>query len=186
MTTTLLQKTKRWTYAEYLGLPDDLNIHEIIEVELYVTPAPTPKHQKVSLNLAFRLQKYLEEHPIGEIYEAPVDVLLDPQTVVQPDILFISKERLSIVTEKNIQGPPDLVVEISSPGTVQKDRILKVKVYARSGVKHLWIIDPDNQTLEAFTLDNQSYRLVECLAGEEEFRPPLFPDLILPLKKVWG
>ena len=186
MSTTTIQKHNIWTYKDYLNLPNDRNIYEIIEGELHMTPAPTPKHQKVSLNLAYFIKKHIENHPIGEIIVAPIDVLLNPQTVVQPDILFISKDNLAIITDKHIQGPPDLVIEISSPGTIQKDRILKVRTYAKFGVKHLWLVDPDNQTLEAFELDKETYRLVKCLTGEEVFNPPLFPDLSIPLKELWG
>ncbi len=186
MSTTTIQKHKIWTYKDYLNLPEDRNIYEIIEGELYMTPAPTPKHQNVSLNLAYLMKIYIEDHPIGKIFIAPIDVLLDPKTVVQPDILFILKDNLAMIRDKNIQGPPDLVIEISSPGTIQKDRILKVRTYARFGVKRLWLVDPDNQTFEAFELDKDTYRLVKCLAGEEVFRPPLFPDLSIPLKELWG
>ena len=185
MSAQAIQKNKRWTYDDYINLPDDHNIYEIIEGNLYMTPAPTPKHQNVSLNLAFLIKSYLKEHLIGKIYEAPIDVLLGQQTVVRPDILFISKKYLSIVAEKNIQGPPDLVVEIISPGTIQKDRILKVKTYAKFGVKYLWLIDPDNQTLEAFELAKETCRLIESLAGEEVFNPSLFPGLSIPLKELW-
>ncbi len=185
MSAQAIQKNKRWTYDDYINLPDDHNIYEIIEGNLYMTPAPTPKHQNVSLNLAFLIKRYLKEHLIGKIYESPIDVLLGQQTVVQPDVLFILTENLSIITDKNIQGAPDLVIEIYSPGTIQKDRILKVKSYAKFGVKHLWLIDPDNQTLEAFELDKETYRLVECLAGEEVFYPSIFPGLNIPLKELW-
>ncbi|HDH00803.1 MAG TPA: Uma2 family endonuclease [Nitrospirae bacterium] len=124
---------------------------------------------------------------IGKVFISPIDVLLDSHTVVQPDIIFISKNNLSIITEKNIQGNPNLTIEILSPGTIQKDRIVKMKTYAKHGIKHLWLIDPENQTLESFELDRKkTCRLVSGIAGEEEFKPSLFPNLTIPLKKLWG
>jgi len=185
MVPPLLEKKKAWTYKDYLTLPEDNNLYEIIDGELYMTPAPTPLHQKVSHNLQRLLGNFVKQHDRGDIYPAPVDVVFDSSNIVQPDIIFISRENRSIVKEKNIQGAPDLVIEIVSPGTFQKDRVFKMKIYARYGVKNLWLIDPHNRTLEAFELDKETYRLVDALAGEEIFRPSLFPDLTIPLKEIW-
>ena len=186
MSTTVLQEKKVWTYDDYLTLPDDLNTYEIIEGELYMTPAPTTKHQKITRNLFRILDQYVSQQHSGEVLFSPIDVVLAPLNVVQPDIVYISKENLSIITEKNIQGAPDLVIEILSPGTIQKDRITKMKVYAKHGIKHLWLIDPDNQTLEAFELDRRkTYRVINALAGKEDFTPPLFKGLTIRLKEVW-
>lgn len=188
MSTTAIQKKKIWTYDDYVTLPDDLNIYEVIEGELYMTPAPVPKHQEVCHNLQRILGNHVRKHNLGKIYPAPIDVVLDKSNVLQPDILFISKDNLSVIGEKNIQGAPDLVIEILSPTTVKKDRIIKMKTYARHGIKNLWFIDPNNQTLEAFELDakRKTYRLTSGLTGEEEFSPSLFPDLCIPLKDLWG
>lgn len=186
MSTTAIQKKKIWTYDDYLTLPDDLNIYEIIEGELFMTPAPTTKHQKVSRNLFRLLDRHLTEHPDGEAFYSPIDVVLSRHTVVQPDIIFISKDNLSIITEKNIKGTPDLVIEILSPTTGQKDRIVKMNTYAKHGIRNIWLIDPDNRTLEVFELDRKkTYRLILGLAGEAEFKPSLFPGLTIPLKEAW-
>ncbi len=186
MQITVTQKNKIWTYDDYITLPDDLNIYEIIEGELYMAPAPIPKHQKICHNIQRLLGNYLQKNNAGEIYPSPVDVVFDKSNILQPDIIFIARDNLSIVTEKNIQGPPNLVIEILSPSTIRKDRISKLRVYARFEVKNVWIIDPDNQTLEAFELGKEkNYHLISSIAGEEEFRPSLFPDLIIPLKEIW-
>ncbi len=186
MPTTVLQKKKVWTYSDYLTLPDDRNIYEVMEGELYMTPAPTTKHQRITRNLFRILDQYVLQQHSGEVLFSPIDVVFDPLNVVQPDIIFISKDNLSIITEKNIQGTPNLIIEVLSPGTIQKDRIVKMKIYAKYGIKHLWLIDPENQTLESFELDRKkTYRFVSGIAGEEEFKPSLFPNLTIPLKKIW-
>lgn len=186
MATTAIQKRQNWTYDDYVTLPDDLNIYEVIEGELYMAPAPTTKHQVVSMNMERKLDNYVKKQDAGIIFHAPIDVVLSPDNVVQPDIIFISKGNMSIITEKNIQGSPDLVIEILSPSTIRKDRITKMKVYAKHHIKNLWLIDPENQTLEAFELDKQmTYRLVSGIAYDEEFEPSLFPDLTISLNELW-
>lgn len=189
MATTAIQKRKNWTYDDYVTLPDDLNIYEVIDGELFMAPAPTTKHQIVSINMERKLDNYVKKQDAGIILHAPIDVFLStntPLTIVQPDIIFISKNNMSIIMEKYIQGPPDLVIEILSPATIRKDRITKMKVYALNNIKNLWLIDPEAQTLEAFELDDQkTYRLVTGISNNEEFKPSLFPDLTISLNELW-
>lgn len=186
MATTAIQKRQNWTYDDYVTLPDDLNIYEVIDGELFMSPAPTTKHQIVSMNMERKLDNYVKKQDAGIILHAPIDVLLSPHTIVQPDIIFISKGNMSIITEKNIQGSPDLIIEILSPSTIRRDRIIKMKVYAKYHIKNLWLIDPDNQTLEVFELDKEmTYRLVSGIAYDEECRLSLFPDLTISLNELW-
>jgi Uma2 family endonuclease len=180
-------KEKVWTYDDYCRIPDDLNTYEIIEGELFMTPAPTTKHQRTSRNLFVIMHTHIVENNLGELLYAPLDVLLSNINVFQPDIIFISKENKEVLTEKNIQGIPDLAIEILSPDTARKDRINKMRVYAKFKVPHIWLLNPDNQTLEAFEIDNKTtYRLVAAHQEDEKFRPSLFEGLIIPLKEVWG
>ncbi|MGH7791389.1 MAG: Uma2 family endonuclease, partial [Thermodesulfobacteriota bacterium] len=113
------------TYEDYLLLPEDGNRYEILDGELNVTPAPTTKHQTISGNLFVILHRYVREQRAGKVFSAPVDVILDYSSIVQPDLIFVSKEREEIITEKNVQGAPDLVIEILSPNTVKIDRLRK-------------------------------------------------------------
>jgi Uma2 family endonuclease len=186
MSLLTLEEKKIWTYEDYCSLSeDDLTIYEIIEGELFMAPAPNIKHQRVLRNLFRIMDRYVLEKALGEILFAPCDVVFSEINVLQPDILFISKENQKILTEKNIQGSPDLVVEIISFGTARKDRINKMRVYARFGVRHVWLIDPDSETIEAFQLDEQIYRIVALHQGEEEFMPLLFSGLVIPLKALF-
>ena len=173
------------TYEDYVCLPDDGKIYEILEGELEVTPAPIPRHQDVSRNMEWIVQQYVRREGAGKVYDAPIDVVLDEHNIVQPDILFISTPRLHIIGEKNIQGMPDLIVEILSPSTQRRDRVLKLKTYARHGLAHYWILDPEQETLEAFELEGSTYRLVEALSGKASFEPSLFPGLTIDLAEIW-
>src|SRR5690349_12085342 len=124
---------RKLTLSDYERIPPDGNRHEVLGGEEFVTPAPDIGHQRTSANLQFLLEQHVRGHALGLILDAPTDVLLSDEDFVQPDLLFVSKERGSIVGEKNIQGAPDLVVEILSPPTATVDRTLKRDLYARAG-----------------------------------------------------
>ena len=132
---------KKYTYQDYLELPDDGNRYEIIEGELVMPPAPYTIHQDICRNIATELTIYTRKMKLGKIYFAPTDVVLSDINVVQPDILFISNENLQIITEKNIKGVPDLIVEIISPSTEYYDLFVKKETYEKSGVKEYWLVD---------------------------------------------
>ncbi len=148
-----------WTYEDYCVLPQDFNRHEIIEGDHIVTPSPTSRHQKILSYLVSVLDSHVRAHKLGTVLAAPMDVLLAPTSVVQPDVLFIRKGRENIITEPNIQGPPDLVIEILSPSTAAIDRGGKMALYAKYGVPHYWILDSIRLTLEMYELEDAHYKL---------------------------
>ncbi len=150
---------KRYTYADYAALPDDGRRYEIIEGELFMSPAPTPDHQEVSGEVEFSLRQHVKKHRLGKVFDAPIDVILDDKNVVQPDILFISRERLEIVGETNIRGAPDLIMEILSPGMAYNDLVTKKDLYAQFGVKEYWLIDPGKRWIEIYTPGEGRYQL---------------------------
>lgn len=141
----------RITWHDALLAPEDGRRYEAIGGELHVTPAPSVRHQRVSSNLEAALHRLLVEPGHGLLLHAPVGVEF-PGTGegVQPDIVFISRERLHIVGEDWIRGAPDLVIEILSPGTAGRDRDLKRKLYGREGVAQYWIVDPETETVEVW------------------------------------
>jgi len=149
---------KKYTYDDYLKTPDDER-YELIEGELLMTPSPNTEHQRISRKLGFMMVKFVEENNLGEVFDAPYDIHLDEENVFEPDILFVSKERLDIIGEKNIQGTPDLVVEIVSESNAYRDTIQKKMLYARFGVKEYWIVAPGEKLIEVYHLDKQVYRL---------------------------
>jgi Uma2 family endonuclease len=173
------------TYEEYRALPEDGNRYEVVEGELVMTAAPIVEHQRVSRNLQFILDSYIRASNWGELFSAPIEVFLGEEDFVQPDLVCVSRARQEIIKEKNIEGAPDLIVEILSPTTTRTDRVVKAKVYARRQVPHYWIVDPVAHTLEAFQWENGSYRLAAANAENETFQPGLFPTLTISLAKLW-
>ena len=167
-------------------MPEDGRRYQLIEGDLDVTPAPSATHQRVSRNLEFFLTDHIRRHRLGVILYAPIDVLLAPDTVVQPDVVFVSRERRSLVTERGIEGPPDLVVEVLSPKTRRLDRTTKMRVFARFGVRECWLVDPEAQTFEIFTLSGSAYVLVQAASGSETASSDLFPGLTLSLEAIFA
>jgi Uma2 family endonuclease len=161
---------KKITIEEYLAREDfeEGFYYELIEGEIVKKSAPAPRHQNASNNLAFALNQFIRANNLGKIYTAPIDVFFDDFNALEPDIIFIAKERLSIVTENGIEGIPDLVVEILSPGTAHDDRGRKLKVYRRTGVREYWIVDPRSQTIEVYVLLEGEFELTSFAteAGE--------------------
>ena len=174
------------TYDDYSLLPDDRNRYEILDGELSVTPAPRIKHQSISSHLHRILANHIVANQLGDIYAAPTDLILAPTTVVQPDLIFIGNDRRRIVTERNIEGSPTLLIEILSPTTHRTDRQTKAQLYARYRVAHYWLVDPDQRTLEAYELVIDHYDLVASARDAEVFTPSLFPGLSIRLAELWA
>jgi len=147
------------TYDDYLTLPDDGMRYEIIEGDLFMTPARVPKHQKISGRIFRRLEEFIRKNDLGDVFYAPCDVVFSPRDVVQPDILYISRQRSHLITEKNIQGAPDLIVEITSPNTEAVDKGRKKALYQRWGVKEYWIVDMIKEEIEVWNLQAGVYQL---------------------------
>ncbi len=173
------------TYEDYAAIPNDRNRYEILEGDLFVTPAPTSQHQRVSRNLQFAIHQFAKQHGLGEVFDAPIDLILEATTVAQPDLVFVSRARWSIVTIRGIEGQPDLVVEILSPTTARTDQTTKARVYARYRIPHYWIVDPEARVLEAYELSGDVYHLAARAIGESDFSPALFPGLTIPLADIW-
>lgn len=152
MTETLHEfphETIQFNYDDYLLLPDDGKRYEIIEGELFMAPAPSMKHQYDLFELGVRIREFVKKKKLGIVFLAPCDVILLNTNIVQPDIVFVSKENREIITEKNIQGAPDLAVEITSSSTAERDLVLKKKLYAKFGVKEYWIAFVKEQKVES-------------------------------------
>ena len=145
------------TYEDYKNTPEDER-YELLDGELVMSEAPRIVHQSVDMELGTLMNLFVKENDLGRVFSAPTDVVLSDTIVVQPDLLFISKQRAHIITEQNIQGAPDLVVEILSPSTANRDWTIKRGLYARYGVKELWIVDPDAKIIWVMLLRDGDFR----------------------------
>ena len=147
------------TWQDVQQMPDDGNRYEAIEGDLYMTPAPTPRHQTLLLRLYDALAAVLRERHGGVLLVAPVGVEF-PSTGegVQPDLLFVSDERRGIIRDTSVRGAPDLVVEILSPSTASHDRGLKLRLCERQGVREYWIVDPDENVVDVWRFGDQTMR----------------------------
>lgn len=173
------------TYEDYVQLPNDGKRYEILGGELSVTPARSTKHQVASANLFKLVSRYTDDNKLGRLLYAPIDLILESTSILQPDLVFIANARQSIITERAIEGVPDLVVEILSPATTRTDRITKAQIYARHKVPAYWIVDPDQESLEIYFLDGDGYRLTATLQGEKPQSVPPFSDLKLSAKEIF-
>ncbi len=154
-----------------------------------MTPAPATYHQRISKRLEWELLK-LEEKGLGEVLDAPVDVYFSETETYQPDLLFITKERLDIIGEEKIEGAPDLIMEILSPATAYYDLKPKFHVYEQSGVKEYWVVDPIEKSIEIFENKEGSFRLLEKAVfkqgGDKNICSGLFSSLEIDLEKIFG
>ncbi len=123
-----------WTYADYAVLPDDGHRYEVIDGILYLMPGPTSVHQGALSWFVYYLMTHVQVPGLGRVFAAPLDLLLAHAQPVQPDVTVVLNHKLHLISERGIEGPPDLVVEIASPGTRTHDRSTKLSAYARSGV----------------------------------------------------
>ena len=162
---TSITDRKKITYADYLKI-DDNNRYEIFNGELCMVPAPSTNHQSVSRNLEFLIWNFVKQKGLGNVFDAPIDIVFDDDEVFQPDIVFIKSENQSIIGKNAIQGVPDLIVEIVSPSSTFYDTIEKKDIYRKYGVKEYWIIFPDEKVIEVLSLEKGEY-LEFCKSKKE-------------------
>jgi Uma2 family endonuclease len=167
-----------WTYNHYAALPDDGRRYEIVDGVLFnMTPAPGIPHQKVVQRLLKALSFHIEDAELGSVLIAPVDVVLAPNVVVQPDVLVVLNENSDRITEARIVGAPDLVVEVSSPATAGYDRREKQDAYAHAGVPEYWIADPASRTIEVLILEGEAYQSAGVFSGQATLLSKVVPSI---------
>ena len=148
-----------------------------------MSPSPKTAHQRVVGSLYACSREHVTTHGLGEVFIAPFDVVLTDNDIVEPDIVYVSNERSSIITEDNIRGVPDLLVEVLSPSNIERD---KRNLYARCGVPYYWIVDPAERTVTELKLVERAYGVVSAPAGEAVFAPRLFPELTIRPNDLWA
>lgn len=164
----------RFTYQDYCLLPEEKR-YELIEGDLLMTPAPGTRHQTVLQRLFKVVEAFVAARDLGRVWFAPLDVILSDEDVVQPDLLYVSKARLGIVTERGLRGAPDLAVEILSEATRERDRVVKRKLYAKYGVKEYWLVDPDGRAVEVLVLGQEGYQTFRVFPEGTTLESPLLP-----------
>ncbi len=175
------------TYWDYLELPEEPGYRfEILEGMLVKKPSPSVMHQRVSRRLQRLLEDYFwQTDPGGEVFGAPLDTTFGEETVVQPDLLYVSGKQQELIKETRIDGPPALVVEVISHTSSRKDRVQKMQIYQKAGVRHYWLADPADRTLECFSLRDGLYALVASGMDDDLVKHPEFEGLALDLSILW-
>ena len=183
---TVAQPILKFTYEDYRTAPPDKR-YELLDGELLMTPAPNLKHQRLQLRLGMRLAQFIEEQGLGELFIAPCDVVLSDTDVVQPDLLFVSRERRHLLSGgDNVRGAPDLVVEILSPATADRDRGYKHALYARHGVEEYWLVDPEAETVWIHRLQDGSLEVAHTFGREQTLCSPLLAGFELALDDLFS
>ncbi|MCI0694968.1 Uma2 family endonuclease [candidate division KSB1 bacterium] len=188
MAIALVDTPKRlevFTYEDYLNLPDNGKRYEIINGELYMVPAPSTDHQSTVGNFFGTIWHFLRQNPIGKVYSAPTDVIFSEINVLQPDVVFLSKQKMDILTSENIQGAPDLVIEVLSPGTEKRDRTVKLKTYSKFGVLEYWMASEEKKTVEVWRRKGKKLVFHVLLDRTQTLITPLLPGLEIHLQEIF-
>jgi len=176
---------KRWTYDDLAAMPEDNVIREILDGELFVAPSPLTRHQRIVGRLHSEIDLYLRGNPIGEVFVAPLDTVFSIDNVCSPDVFFVSNERSSIITRKNIQGAPDLVIEVLSEFNRRNDEVRKRAIYDRFGVDEYWIVDPERNTIHVHRRQNAAFVLVHELTANDVATTPILPGFAMALTDLF-
>jgi Uma2 family endonuclease len=169
----------RVSFADMEKWPEDGRRYELYDGEVYEVPSPILLHQMVSARLHLALAAYVNTHG-GAVFYAPLDIVLSEYDVVQPDLLLFTRERANLLHPRKVtRVPPDLAVEILSPSTERNDRGRKLRLLQQHGVREVWLVDPDAESIEVYTLSGSEYVLASAATGSEPVRSPLLPELTL-------
>lgn len=183
MNVVLENPQKVWTYEDYLALNDD-TVFEIINGKAFMSPAPELFHQRWARKIFLAVERHVGARKLGEVFFAPVDVVLDEKNVVQPDLVFVSTAKAGLLERRGIMGPPDLVVEIISPTSLRRDRYDKRELYSRFGVKEFWLADVANHSIETLALQKAGYELLSCATEQGKIRSEVLPGFELDLASL--
>ena len=168
----------KFTYQDYINTPEDKR-YELIDGELILAAAPRRAHQDTQASIGSSLYTFVRRNDLGKFYFSPRDVVFSDTEIVQPDLLFISSERLHIDTETEVRGAPDLVVEILSPSTAEYDKTVKRTLYARHGVREYWLVDTDAMTITVLRLGDYGFEVAAIYGSGDTLTSPTLPDFSL-------
>ncbi|MCH8989603.1 MAG: Uma2 family endonuclease [Chloroflexi bacterium] len=174
----------KFTVHDYMSTPGDKR-YQLLDGEMILAPSPTDNHQRIVANLFRLLDLFVSSELLGRVRLAPLDVVLSENDVVQPDVMFVSNARSEIITEANVQGAPDLVAEVISPGTAEFDRGYKRVLYARHGVREYWLVDPETESVEVMVLGAEGLQTHGVYGSSGELSSPLMESLSLDLNELF-
>ena len=174
----------KFTYDDYRNAPEDKR-YELHDGDLILVPSPKEQHQDVVGNLFISIALFVRERMLGRVYIAPFDIVCSDNDVVQPDVIFVSNDRLDIITPDNIQGAPDFVVEVLSPSTAHRDRTFKRALYARQGINEFWLVDADARSIEILILGSDGYEAIATYYPGDVLASPTQADFTLNIDDVF-
>ena len=181
--------TKKITYKEFRQMEFDENdrfFYELLKGELVKKSAPSALHQRISRRLSFKIESWIQEKDLGELFYSPIDVFLDDYNAPQPDLIFIKKQRLEIVhLDNGIVGVPDLIVEIISPSSIKRDRFDKMNIYQKFKASEYWIVDPANSSIEIYTLQNDELEITDFAAEKGIVQSPALGGLEIEMMNIF-
>lgn len=171
---------RRLTWEDIKDLPESgAKRTELVDGELIVSPAASSRHQRICTELGLEVGMFLRNHNLGDLFSSPMHVVLDEHAHYEPDLCFVAKERLSIIGENYISGPPDLIVEVISESNRSHDTVVKFNDYQRYGVKEYWLVDPRENHIRVFTLQGSAYQVLGIYAAGDRVQSRAFPGLDL-------
>ncbi|HEX9638055.1 MAG TPA: Uma2 family endonuclease [Acidobacteriota bacterium] len=171
----------RLDYRDYSAMPANGKRYELLDGELRVTPAPSPQHQRIVLRLAQAVQRALPSS--AELFVAPIDLILGEHDVLQPDIVVVDDPQQ--ITERGIEGPARLIIEVLSPNTAEFDRTVKAVRYGSFGIEHYWLVDLKRREVECYRLQGRRFELFKSYGSADQLQHPDFPALSFPLADLW-
>ena len=180
------QPVVKFTYQDYLTTPEDER-YELLDGDLMMVPAPNLRHQRVQRNLGQKLNQFIQERDLGELFYAPCDVFLSNTDIVQPDLLFVSREREHLLSDgEKVRGAPDLVIEILSPSSAETDRGAKRHLYGAHGVAEYWLVDPIAETISIHRQRGRVLAATNTFGRGQTLRSPLLAGLELHLDDIFS
>lgn len=175
-------KEQPLTYDDYAAIDDDTR-YELVAGHLeLMSPSPSPKHQLVASEIYKQIDFDCRKDYVALF--APIDVILSPSDVRQPDIVLLSRQRMDILTNRGIEGPPDLMIEIISPSSMKRDKIDKLVTYAYFGIPEYWIVDPHHAALEQHLLNENAYNLIDVFQADEPVKTPTVPCVSFTMNEI--